>query len=714
MSRITESLQTPGLAVTPPDFSGAAKFGELQRALGLTARAAGIAADAHYADRREREQEEKEAEAVLRGEAAFQARTTLPQWQQRIDQDEVMVPDGADPAEYARSLVEGLLPEEAPVAYRDQFAKTMIPALTEALVKRQGQRRDAIREETADRMLDLAATRTDEALNIARSGLVNVVGLSEDDATARIGAHALKVAADLGDEEGFARAMAFLDGRAGDVAATESVRLEQRLNARRINEERDFHSAISRLRNDGQPAEAVLKMIESYRGRVREDVIESEIRETGEWQRRRFRDAFDGLRSEYDAAAKADVRSIIAPAIAAGDAAAVTFESVEIPRPDGTTLTYTAKEQIEDLRLEAFAEIDRTETDPARNLARKADWLRRVPEATVPEWKSALGGVRSRIGAATSDAELPPVLSDAYGLWRALNDMVPGVARRHVAEADYEFWRLVDVGVSELRMTPGAAMIAINNRMTDPAFSTSISRSINPKTLIKAADFADKGRNEADAIAAVETRARAYMQIAGLGEAAAIERAAREFRQDHRVINGWWVRTAGRPEVDAIDLDAVAEVAIDAYMEGREGEDPRNYTLIPSGNAWYIAFMDTGLPVADSPAYSDTDLMRVHQAMADREAEKKRQERKEREIALHNARSSEIFPKWATWAKDFPQDLTITIADPPPMMGPPAPAPEPDAIKSLLAAADRVRERRRAERRPLYRPEYNIPAFFHP
>jgi hypothetical protein len=639
MSRITESLSAPGLAITPPDFGGAAKFAELQRALGLTARAAGIAGEMARRERLEREHEEREAEAVLRGEAEHQAKIGLPEWRRRIAEDQISVPDGADPAEYARSLVEGLLPEEAPAAYRDQYAKAAIPALTEALVKRQGERRDQVREDTFARLKDLAAgTLTPESLKLASESAYRDLGVTEDFARGEIGIYAMRAAAERGDADGFAVARDFL-GSSHQVEQTQLADvLDRTLAGQAADRDRRFVERIDGLYLDEAPVDRIRAEILAGRGRVSDSVVDAKLQELGQRTVRNFGERY--LASERDR-----IVSRLAPLLEAGDvtggAAMVEDETIELP--SGETRTIKAAEIIDAVRERKWAEIDaRTADDPNLNVSLKMEWLAKNPGATDPIMLKLFAGARQRVTAETTDQTIQPALVQAFDLYRTAGAAAERVRDAHLSAVDREFFRISEFLVENMATTPANAMVLAASAMTrDPAVSVTIGRDLTRKALMDAADDLLSGGNQTDVLAAVEQRARAYMIATGLGEEAALKRAAKDFKADHTKINGWWVRTAGRSILQTIDVDAVSRVIVAAYIRQQseagklfEGDEratedqrlrelasqARGYTLIADrGGGWRVSWQDTGLPAEDSMVFTDADLARIQQVLRGRE-----------------------------------------------------------------------------------------------
>lgn len=155
-AQLDQSLAVPGLAVTPPVSAGVAQAEELFRSIGMIGATVGRIGQMA-------EQKTASIEAGLRGQAAMDIKSQLPEFEQKIVNGELdnMFTDLGE-GETVHGRVESYLNDrlgEVPEAYREEVMK-YAPTMTQALVNRQQKIIDENKAVVGATILEGTATAT--------------------------------------------------------------------------------------------------------------------------------------------------------------------------------------------------------------------------------------------------------------------------------------------------------------------------------------------------------------------------------------------------------------------------------------------------------------------------------------------------------------------------------------------------------------------------
>lgn len=205
-AQLTQSLDVPGLAVTPPVSSGVAQAEQIFRAVGLLG---GTVANVGNLGRQvaaEREAEQAEIDANLRGQAALDVQNKLPEFEQGVangEYDDLFtdLQEGETVNDRVIAHLNSRLGDNAPQVYRDEVLK-YAPNMTRMVVQRQQGLIDQNRAASAATILQAVGTaRTPEDINFIAQAHANATGEDVALSRQRVISDLARLAQDTGDDK---------------------------------------------------------------------------------------------------------------------------------------------------------------------------------------------------------------------------------------------------------------------------------------------------------------------------------------------------------------------------------------------------------------------------------------------------------------------------------------------------------------------------------
>lgn len=622
-----------------PVSEGAKMAFELARSFGMVGDVAGDLADRNRRAAAERRRLEAEAEHAERGQAATNVAEFLPQLQQDIAQDKIHLPDGIAASEFARDYVAQVLAKAGPnvsAAYRDEYTSRAVPAITEALVKRQTQRLDRNRLELGELIRNGATGKSNpDQLRAAAKDYAAKLRVSDQEAVGAIGVHVMGVAARQGDVATFNAAKELLGDSAMAEQTEAAVEMQRTLDRLEGNRNEAFSRDISGMYVRGETFDTIRTRIAGYAGKIDPRLIDARNQEVDQRERETFRRATEAEKQAFMTRERDRIVAETAPMLDAGDSTggAPFVADREITLPDGSVKTVTREEIISGVRRRKWAQLE-TELNgrPEAILSAKLDWLGKNPGVTDPAMVAVWSGPRSRVDVGDTDATVQPSLVQAYELFRLAHTISPGVVASQIQDsADYDFFRVAEFLHGNIPdLTPETALATAARRWPrDPAIATRISDELSDTLILEhARDIVKDSANGGQASRIIEQRARAYV-IMGLGKEAAVREATKHFKQDHTKVNDFWIYTRGQ-QIGHVDLDALGRLLVAKYAADAGDQDPRGFALAPDdsqGQAWFITMGDGRFPAPGSPRLSAGDLTQLWAVVQDERASQERTSR---------------------------------------------------------------------------------------
>jgi len=513
----------------------------------------------------------------------------------------------------------------------------------------------------------------------------------------------------------------------GDLDDAQRLELEERVRRDQTRRENaaaaetldTFKNSIAALHVEQQPAETIVSGILEWRGLVPDTAIDTALRDTrlklDEQARRQFIDEATNL-------AVLDVHQMMSEGDSTLGAAAV--QDIVIQPPVGDPVALDADDIVDMARAREWKEIDaqfpvetaeQFQANYRANLTARLDFIRRNPEVKDPRLTQLFAGSHARLPADATADTVPPALRMAFDTWTTAGTTHAAARDLHLSSADLEFFRLAEFIHEKLPgYSPAQAMAAASNAMRSDPASVELARAASTEaryireqvnTMAGGWKWSTQARNGNYVHAELAARARAYILATQVSDFTAINRAAEDFRKDHTLLNGYWVPTQGIGIAagNAANLDGAARAIVDAYVEGREGADPADFTIRPdrNGELWRVTFLDSSIPAEDSPVYTSTDLAIIIDAVTQKGAFAAAQERyaaqvdrrqklQARAYAHMKQVNHEISTKYSRWLGDnialFQADTVVTT--------PPGPmAPTLEIPPRLQHVIDRIRDR---------------------
>lgn len=726
----TESLTTPGLAVTPPVTSD--KSARLLAAVDAIGNAIGYAGAAARHEQIQIEQAQRDAEVkaaeadrLMAGAGSLDYRTYLPQLESDIASGKVA--DPGDLNAFADQVVSQRTQGQSD-AYRKAYEQIK-PSIVAAFVRR----REGQQAQSRAELLQLyGSSATEETTPEGISAVLDEArgkfkDVPETDLRGAIVLPALKSAALAGDSVRFGAALAAL-GPGFDVER------QQALNAFNSTRDRQQTDAVRSFRDDiaggyidNIPFGTLENRIRKYRGKVPDDVIDQELRGL---EVRRGEGLIAALKASVDEELKAKKAAIVLDAGPILESGNPLIDDQTITTADGKEHTFKRLDIIDAARENAFRGIDQkfppNQPETAgQNLSIKLRWLSRVPEAKDPTLTRLWAGFASRVTPDTTDATMPPALVAAYQTYRQAEPQAPAVVAAHLQSDDREILRAASFIQDNIPgITPAAALISAAGAADKGVIlSDAISRELSGQrlTAVLRDQLEGDAANFTDASKIVERRARAYMLAYGASEEAAVAEAAKRFKEDFSIVNGHYVNTVTRPVAKAINADLMGEAVVRAWAKDA-GEDPADYTLIPDSrsDAWYIAQAGIAVPAPGTPRIADSELQDLNRWWNEMDAA----EAEDLAIAIareRNAPKETDFVGGKPGSPLFRRDLEglqaywgrTFVGPPEPVVKPERPTPNPPASRATLPALKYLINKRLNTINPPPRPPRRGPATGH-
>ncbi len=671
-ANISESFATPGLDITPPVVSNTTN--QLLDILGIASSTIGYmgrqaeeerATQERYAAHMAAlsEKERRQVEMADAGRAALDFQTMYPQVEDDFLTGKVKAPEdeGAFIADFIARNTAGASP-----AYADKFRELAQPRLADQIVKqRQRIRADSLKEyETDYRNAAVAASSPAELgdVLIAAKGVFG--DRSDNEIMGALFVPALRQAAQVGDVQRFNNVKALLGDRFLADQQDAQLRLDAHQSAATEATNRAFRDDIAGQILNGTPWEAIRDRAMSWRDKVGDNMVESEVSRIDAQIRQRDEQIRERAIGQY----KQDFTTATI-----GDAAAnmnagldflVTDKSSPLVDKNGKPLvTLTRADQLEQAYAQATAAIDRETSDPDIRANKRMTLLTKSPTVTDPGWKALFGGVSRTISSDTDLNNLPPKIATAYAEWQRLGAMNATVRDAHMDESDRKFFEMIDFAQRNVTGgDPAAAIQATVKMMRDNPGGGNVPTNI-AKELIDPA-IEDGPDNIGDARANIERQARVYMLGFGKDAETATKFAVENFKKKWKAINGSWVNVAGRPVANSVDMDAI-DTTLAKFMNA-EGV---KIGPTADGQQWTMYSKISGLPVPNAPRLQDTDLQVIHQWLnwpeTIKDAERRRQKMIQTETDLRvNAEfgSQTLLSQFSTaMGGESPEDLKSNL-----------------------------------------------------
>ncbi|WP_293854457.1 hypothetical protein [uncultured Alsobacter sp.] len=280
----------------------------------------------------------------------------------------------------------------------------------------------------------------------------------------------------------------------------------------------------------------------------------------------------------------------------------------------GQEAVITRDEQIKVIEGRKVAELDRKYQgkDPEMRFVEEADW--RANNGIINrQWKSVM---TSGIGAASPSnvaaGVIPNSVKAGVAMYRKLKTTHGAVIGQYLNDDQRNFYEMVDVGVTDLGLDEGQAIMNAATAHNDPASVDTKANRVKVSEIDKKVKGLSIGggwfgiggtsvENRDYAAGSILSIARTYA-VAGLDADTAIEKATERFQKSHVVINGFAVRTDDHtPPWFASRVKERLAAYASANGE-REGVKPEDLAIVPVGNgvgSYQIIDKATRLPVAN-------------------------------------------------------------------------------------------------------------------
>lgn len=565
----------------------------------------------------------RDERTALEGIASRRAATDIPGLVAGIEDGTVTPARDATFEDAATALADSKLNDNDPEPLREAYRQRTAPILLRAFYDKQA--RD---QEAADKALvrlggDAAAgvkdpARFAEIINSTAAGSK----VPRDEVRRRIGVYALRYAAENGDQAAFDTAA----GALGTDEAVEQARwkgtLEQAQAVAQARTQRAFGDEISGLYVDGTPFGVIEQRVRSFRGKVADSAIESELVTLNERRRQAERqadqDTFDAAvameQARYDAENDA--------AVSAGLGFAIQDRKVKVGNRERSL-----NNGLEEAMDRAFARINaRPDLTPDQKFAAASNIASRngfVP----PVWKRTLqaGFIAATEQALEADGkeELPPPPATIAGfdLYKKLRAASPGLLETAIPDGpdrDYYETAIVLQEDPSIGDNPTRALFEARRIMSGPGRFTATDR----KDIASAAqDITERfwsadAKNWPEVASHIARRAEVYVRT-GIDPERAVERAAETVARGRINLHGWSIPTADAniPEPIRQDFRALADIMLEdwATKHGSTfGFDSGDVTLRPgmANGFWVVADGRTGFYVGGEDAvFSTSDLI---------------------------------------------------------------------------------------------------------
>lgn len=557
---VSESLQTPGLAVQPAVSHEARLVGELLNALGQ----AGATANDYSSYKNRQRHLAKEEDALNRGLAAQNGSADMPVIDNDIETGKLKIPEGLRGEEvtaWTREYLNSRVHRDMPDAYREHYVATLTPQVERSLFSKQ---RDDANLAAANNLSLMASEnqllRDPEkiAANVALAK--NIAPNATDDAiyTAVVLGPA-KIAAANGDDEHVEAYRKVLGQRLGK----QQVEIEDTLN--------HFHAQ-----------------------------------------------EFAALNKAVVDTAKMKMRQDINSAIDYGGAGKVA--DVVIKKPDGTLEKIDSDLERMFAFQERFRDIAKLDL-PGGVLGHYSMQAKLAADNgyTPPEWTQLLKSAAVSVSTQSlSEGDATPLTDQnirAFDLYKVLATQQPALLETVVPDAKNVEVFALGKTLQELSMVgPDNANALLNARR---ALSTpSALTPLNPNTLSDQIDstFGDV-KNKPEVAGIISQRVHPLVK-GGIPAGIAIKKVAEDWKSQTVKINGFLVSTAGLPSSLASGLPDIAKGISETYLSKHTDAtvNAKHITLRrgATDGYWTLCSNATGLVLPGQPGetmFSVRDLI---------------------------------------------------------------------------------------------------------
>lgn len=619
-TRITESLDAPGVTPLPPDLTEANATADFARLFGMSAEYAASVAREREITKARNEREQNAIDQSLIGEGANAGSLEFPGLQAQIERGEIGPVGEETSAQFAMRVV-GELTAGKPEKYREGYARIAnnLAASYESVKARAG---DAARAMMLSSASSNAITARDaESLDGAYAGALATPGVTELQAREATYLAALRDRAARGDVAGY---QALRDSGRVDLFRSSFPTLDAQAAAvaerNRTARERGALDYIDGLYNSGMSIESVMERIDAAieNGSI-DNTTGRNYREMygNKWeqqQRERMKALSEMVVEEKTRQAVDATLKIMEAGNETIGAARIAGEKMTYQTPDGNEHTLNGSDLVDEAWAAKRAQIDQSTQDPEQRMLRRIDFMRRNNGIADPEVSARAAGIASRVVPGMAVKDVPPIVRQAISDYVFLvKNGGQTIADRHAKDADRDFLRAAAY-LSDVTGDAGSAAIEVAVGMRrDPAFAETITRAMDPTLLRQETEFLEGNPGEVDARAFIEQRARAYTALGGgKTPAEAIKQAVLDFHGDHIEINGYWInssRFTGRQNPHA--LTTAIEAVSAAWAESKQ-LPVGDFVLLPQGDrkAWQMMFRGVAID-PEAPVFTDEDLMAI-------------------------------------------------------------------------------------------------------
>ena len=694
------------MAAQPAYSPRAAEMAQLLESLGAASQtASAVSQRVHRQEARNRE-----LQALEEGHASEAAAQDLPGLLDAIEQGNLAVPDGVDPAAHAAHLADSRS-DGMSQAYRDHYRRLLAPRLTSGFYGRQ----ETDRKIAGTNLRSTISTRVANAKDATEiAGLIDSArrispDITDDQLYSDTVLPAARAAASAGNAERLALFTGVLGDRFPDKQAELAVSLQHSQNRQAEEVNRGFYASVDELYNADTPYDVVREHISltAPNEAAKRNALDAADRR----EQAAFGKAFGDMRAEY---IRSRQEAVIGDAYAIMDAGADTggvanIRDVMIPVPGHEPVKFSRDDIIADVRDRKFAAIDAMYDSPDERDRLKMKWLEQNPGVKVPEWQAKMDGIASRIsGNDIEKGTVQPAAIEAYRTYkrlgllnRAVRDTMLSPQSKDVYDSATNFER--NLGYDEVSSlvfaarglhndTPGATAAAVNPKKAASKVSDIFGTVQNPEL----------GRQ------VMESIARKYAAETGKSVEDSMDFAAESMKHRWAKVNGWLVRTEGRT-VANVNISEVAKyIAASHSNETKYGDTPDDYTLVPDGQDgdWRLWFRNS-TPADGGAAWTDSDLVAIQQAINGRDVRAEREQREaarlsrdKQAMATSRANIRGLLTTMSMSKGVSPQMTTYTdlFSKPDLSVGPPVPdvVAEPAHLKAVL---DEVYRQRKTEPR---------------
>ena len=237
----------PGLVPTPAVSGQGSKLRQAIDAITLAGQVGRTAANLADNEVRRREFEQHKFDRMYEAAASVEARVALASIEQRINDGQVVVPEGVEVGDFAAQLAQAQLPDNAPDAFKARYQAILVPEVARRITSKQSADIEQARRESVQLLSQgvySSAGTVEDMLDFVAAAKAADPGLTDLEAKAAVLLPTLQTAIEQGDRTTFDLVAKALGSDFATTISRARLQLEdQRLRNERRQETRDMTRA---------------------------------------------------------------------------------------------------------------------------------------------------------------------------------------------------------------------------------------------------------------------------------------------------------------------------------------------------------------------------------------------------------------------------------------------------------------------------------------